>query len=605
MPVASRERRTRVATMRACHFALVALVLAVPGACGKDKPEAPAPPPPPQLSAHDTTPADTAAGARMVRAALSSEAEKGAAIGHSIDPHSLTPTELRFGRSPKQSSAVVYQDSIVLMENGDKALRSMSSDGLTWHFDANAPHVSEIQAGKVIFATERCVGTVLGVTRTGDDVAVVLGPVQLTDVIKQGHFAFNQPLDLNSLIAVTAPGYPWLASQDTLAHHASARGHISSITYALVSSDGTWRPTRTVTSGADGKLVLTKWNHPSRRHSRGGRVGDSFVVPKTGWIRVQVPQIPSGMPQGLPGVPGIPNPNGQLPAPAPSIGPPPTVDISGGLVATPCLTDCGGLGIKLSYDQGGVLVIAYAVFKVKDVHLHFNLDVSGGKIQTAALELSGAAGFAVHFETGTTKDFNGNIHQTGLAPIDLSIPVGGFGMPISVHFLQSLSLNTGFSAKTSKLTADGDYFASGSILVGYVRGSWGGAPPLLGTKQNLADNVGGISMGINSLAFGIRQEVLVGIGALGFSAGPYLALTTGTTALKQSSATPIDCHQATFTMDLTAGAGYTLPKPLVSVFNFFLRALHVKELAPNGSIAEMPPQRVVEMLSQSPHGCAG
>ena len=231
-------------------------------------------------------------------------------------------------------------------------------------------------------------------------------------------------------------------------------------------------------------------------------------------------------------------------------------------------------------------VVAYAVFKVKDVALHFNVDVSGGRIQTAALELSGAAGFAVHFETAASADFNGNIHQTGIAPIDLSIPVGGFGVPISVHLIQSLSLNTGFSARTSLLTADGEYFASGSVLVGYVRGSWGGAPPLLGTKQNLAEHVGGISVGINSLAFALRQEVLVGVGVLGFSAGPYLALTTGTTALKQSSVAMIDCRQATFTMDLTAGAGYTLPKPLVSVFNFFLRAVHAKELSPNGSIAE-------------------
>lgn len=601
MSAVTRSQRARSAALSSRHVALVALLLAIPGACGKEKAKeqatvAPSAAPPPPTSPDTSSSADTSAGARLARAALSPEAEKGATIGHPVDPHSLTPTELRFGRAPQRSSAVVYQDSVLIMEEGDKALRSMSSDGLTWHFDANAPHVSEIQTGRIIFATERSVGRVLGVTRTGDDVAVVLGPALLTDVVKQGHFAYDQPLDLTSMIAVTAPGYPWLGSQDTLAHHASGRRRITSITYANVSSDGTWTPIRRITADAGGNLVHTTWYHSPPERGRRGRAAKRLDVPATGWSPIL------SLRQS---VAGVPNPAGQQPAPTPSIGPPPSVDISGGLKATPCLSSCGGLGIELSYDQGGVKVEAYAVFKVQDVSLHFNIEISGGAIQTAAMEIRGAAGFTVHFEAAAAADFNGNIHQTGLAPIDLSIPVGGFGVPISVHLLQSLSLNTGFSARTSKLSATGDYFARGKILVGYVNGSWGGAPPLMGTKENLANNVGGVSMGINSLVFALRQEVLVGVGALGFSVGPYIALTTGTTALKQTSATTFDCHQATFTMDLTAGAGYTLPKPIVAVFNFFLRALHVREMAANGSLAEMKPYRVVDMLSREPPGCSG
>ena len=302
MPVAAHERVSRTAITRAYQLTLVALLLAVPGACGREKPKPAAPPPPPPSIAKDTTPADTSAGARLAREALSPDAEKGAAVGKAIDPKSLTPTELRFGRAPQRTSAVVYQDSIILMENGDKALKSMSADGLTWHFDANAPHVNEIQVGKVVFATERAVGSVLGVTRNGDDVAVVLGPVQLTDLIKQGHFTFNQPLDLTSLISVSVPDYPWLASQDTLAHHASAQGHVTSITYALVSSDGTWTPIRTVKPDARGRLV-TVWRRASRRNSRGAHASDSFVVPKTGWTSYQVPSVSGNVP--VP--PGMPN----------------------------------------------------------------------------------------------------------------------------------------------------------------------------------------------------------------------------------------------------------------------------------------------------------
>ena len=48
------------------------------------------------------------------------------------------------------------------MEQGDKAIKSVASDGMTWTFDANAPQVSDFQVGKIVFATGRAVGKVLG-----------------------------------------------------------------------------------------------------------------------------------------------------------------------------------------------------------------------------------------------------------------------------------------------------------------------------------------------------------------------------------------------------------------------------------------------------------
>ena len=62
---------------------------------------------------------------------------------------------------------MTYQDNIILMEHGDKAIQSFASDGMSWTFDANAPQVNEIQEGKVLFATDRCAGKVLAVQRNG------------------------------------------------------------------------------------------------------------------------------------------------------------------------------------------------------------------------------------------------------------------------------------------------------------------------------------------------------------------------------------------------------------------------------------------------------
>ena len=84
-----------------------------------------------------------------------------ATVVHPVDPHTLSESQLKFGVAPKRDPKVEYQPDIILMENGDKAIKSVASDGLTWTFDANAPQVSDFQEGKIVFATGRAVGRVL------------------------------------------------------------------------------------------------------------------------------------------------------------------------------------------------------------------------------------------------------------------------------------------------------------------------------------------------------------------------------------------------------------------------------------------------------------
>ena len=94
-------------------------------------------------------------------------------VGHPIKPGELTQSELKYGIAPKRGPGVTYQDGIILMEHGDKAIRSFASNGMAWTFDANAPQVSDIQVGKILFATGRCVGRVLVMQRDGDKVSVI------------------------------------------------------------------------------------------------------------------------------------------------------------------------------------------------------------------------------------------------------------------------------------------------------------------------------------------------------------------------------------------------------------------------------------------------
>lgn len=123
----------------------------------------------------------------------------------------LSADDIRYGAAPTRNPMVVYQPDVVIPEGGGHIVRSVSGDGLTWTIDATAPHASEIAPGKIMFVTNRAVGRVLGATRSGDDLAVTLGPVNITDVIEEAHVAGDQNLDLNSMIAYTAPNLPGAA----------------------------------------------------------------------------------------------------------------------------------------------------------------------------------------------------------------------------------------------------------------------------------------------------------------------------------------------------------------------------------------------------------
>jgi len=148
----------------------------------------------------------------------------------------LTPNELRWGVSPTRNDKVTYQDDVIIMEHGADAIRDMASNGLTWTIDANAPQAGEIAPDKILFATGRVVGRVLAVERVGEGLVVTLGPVALTDVIKEANITSDQPLDLGAMVVYTAPDYPGATTHDEPAQGASAdRGahaHFASYTQA-------------------------------------------------------------------------------------------------------------------------------------------------------------------------------------------------------------------------------------------------------------------------------------------------------------------------------------------------------------------------------------
>lgn len=120
----------------------------------------------------------------------------------------LTEAERRFGSAPPEGGSFRYQPDVVRVAAGAAAIRAMGSDGLTWVLDAGSPGAQRIRPGAVLLVTERCAGRVLAMGRTGDEVIVLLGPAELTEIIRDCDLDLEQPVRLDDGISYAAPGLP-------------------------------------------------------------------------------------------------------------------------------------------------------------------------------------------------------------------------------------------------------------------------------------------------------------------------------------------------------------------------------------------------------------
>lgn len=124
-----------------------------------------------------------------------------------LSPRNLTPAELRYGRAPQPHPSITYKPEVVLVAGGADSIRGVSPDGLVWTIDARANGADGLSVGRVAFVTGRCVGRVLHLTRRGNNLEVLLGPVELTDIYRRLELAITQPLDLQQSIELPMPQF--------------------------------------------------------------------------------------------------------------------------------------------------------------------------------------------------------------------------------------------------------------------------------------------------------------------------------------------------------------------------------------------------------------
>ncbi|HWG70510.1 MAG TPA: hypothetical protein VN692_13940 [Steroidobacteraceae bacterium] len=524
------------------------IVAALASGCNKRPDAEPAAPPssPSASSGHSAAaqPANTAA--RQLKKSELSEAER------------------RFGIAPVPDATVTYQPDVIIVGGGAAAIRSQDPNGFRWTIDSGAPHARELMPGKVFFMTGRAVGRVLDVRPQGGDLIVTVGPVTLTEIIRDAHIHIvDMPIDLGEAIAYTSTDLP---------------GQV-------------------VTAG----MRRSKWD-----------VMPATFVSDSGWslYRVQMPARTSAKPSasGSVGPPAqapaqgpAPGP-GQAPVPTP---PPPVPDVSDLLqdknfTVSPTVSQ-NGIGISLNTDANGLKVSAESMVHLLTPKLEVHLDIDDGGISRASVELKGAAGLSWVFTAGSKVGMKGNVDVMLTPDTDFSIPVGGIGpVPLAVTVRQRFKLTTALGVRDSVLRAQGDYTFTGGFQVGYFNKAWNVAGPIgFATQQSMTRTGTGISMGVAGLTLANQVRVIAGVGIHGFAAGPYFSFTTAVGAFRTSSIGMLACNGATLDIKLNGGVGYLIPKSIVNLINSVLRALNIQyAITGEGGLEPPEPLTIINKTNQ-------
>jgi hypothetical protein len=423
---------------------------------------------------------------------------------------SSSPAGPRYGYGPVADGAFVYQPDVVLIGGGGSAIRSASSDGLVWTIDANAPGARELAVGKIMFATADSVGRVIKLEPMGNDLAVTLAPVDLTDVVREGQITVDEVIGFDEMSFQAIPDLPGAMSEPIGAAPpatptsgaAPAMGTLVAPTIRLMAM-GDPPP-----GDAPGKLPA-----PSRGSQFKAKVGDWDVTAYGSATRV-------------------------------------------GVRAEHTLVAGSGLTVGLNVH-----------INTENLRVTANVPVHNGVVgDSSNIQIDGITGIGIEIDAGAREGLSDNRKIRVELPIEISKPIliGGFPAMLKQKF--SFIVETAFSAKNGNLTAAGLWKLDGPIG---IKGSTV-LVPAFSVEKSILESLQGVSVGINSIVAAVSFRFSVGVGLPVASAGPYVSLISSVALLNGSSAAIVKCRQSTLTMTASGGIGIAIAAPVRKVVDFLL-----------------------------------
>jgi hypothetical protein len=488
----------------------------------------------------------------------------------------LSDVETRYGVSPKLDPRVTYQPDVIVMEHGAEAIRAPTADGFTWTLDGSAKGASSIEPGKILFATGRVVGRVLKVERKGSDIAVTLGPIELTDVIKEAHIDYSGAIDPATMLVYPAPaGYPGTTLDRNAPEPDATDTNAQRLRHPSMQVLAAYR-TRPCAAEEEHFAAMSTVYFEGAGDSR----------PVGGCDRAQSRGRLVHVSTGISDIAAI---------------------LMNGFQIVPDVSQ--GLGASINYDfpqNKNIKFTAHARLRLDSPRFTFKLDISNGRLKTAVVELAGVGALDVGIEGGTYGAFR-NVNQAFAIPLDISFPMPVI-VPFAATFHQSILIETMFTAQQAVIKANGEYKFGGTVTAGIVNGSAAATAPLfVSTEQNLANSLTGVSLGVNGLVIGYGGKFIVGLGALGLVVGPYASINVSAGMTKGSDAQgPLvgyTCRSATLDLFMDYGVGMAIPTWSASAINTFLSIFHAKPISSTYS-APLGHAPIKTLYDALPQGCA-
>lgn len=408
----------------------------------------------------------------------------------------------QYGLGPVRDPNTIYQDDVVLIDDGPQAIKAVSDDGLVWTMDGNAKGVDEVRPGKIMFATNNAVGRVVEVEPAGDDVAVTLAPADITSVVKEGELDIDRPLNLDDFVFQEIPGL-----------------------------------TRLVDAGD---------SQPSGEPAESEAQGEPAVVEPGGLRIVGASQL---------GQPARPK---ATPMPLPKSGD--AYKVSAGDLEAEISRDTESITLKMAYAAagkgGGGKLKGGATIKLLVDNPRFNgkMSVRDGQVDSSSASIRGLKAIDVKVDVGTSGTSVDNEKQRVELPIKLlsapfATPVG----PMVAKWEFKFIITPGFTQKGTTVQTSATYPLRGHL--GFENGKL--QKPTLDKSRSLVENLFGPTIGVTGLTVAVETKVSVGYGVPLASAGPYakLQFAAGVT-VGSSAGIAGQCKETTVVV--TGGIGFGL-----------------------------------------------
>ena len=482
-----------------------------------------------------------------VAAVVASACGGGASSGGGTQPRTgaLTKAELRYGLAPDAHPKVTYQPDVVVVGGGADSVVSATADGTTFTLKADAPHLNDLEVGKVMVLTNQATGRVLSMKRTGAGVVVELVPVELGEVFKDAKLSFNIPIDSNEIGFDPAPQ----PGGETSA--APAQSPLDTDTTPTTGAPASAPSTST-------QSMHSPTGHPAQRVMlmdapgglSGGLFGEAFgsYAGATGFA--QDKQCGSADQANTPPAQSVLQPYVNTNGPTLS----PAISLKSGNWDFEAERQPGQLAFRAAYIAGPLRI--GLIFRLYG-HLTFSGSdtIVDGHESPSGIHLGGVDRITIGFLGGTSQGQD-NLRERIDIPLNLEMltrQVFIDGIPFVVAAKPKFVIETAFSANNSTLWTCGDYRTQFEST-----GSSGQPVAKFFNAVRSLLPISGISIGVTGMVVDFDLKFQFGLGVKGAYAGPFATISVAVGATRGSDLGIVNCQSAELLVTGKAGVGFSL-----------------------------------------------